>query len=71
MATGTKSALGSLTIRGAALAGIPALDALLVQLGLSDQPVITPVISSVTTLVGVFLAAWGRVRAVKQISRLF
>jgi len=68
---GTKGLLASTTTQGAIIAGLPAVDAILVQLGIFDQPLLSQAFAAVVSAAGAILAIWGRVKATKKISGLF
>jgi hypothetical protein len=71
MAVAKKGALSSKTIQGALIAGIPAVDALLVQFGFTAVPVLAPTVAAGMTLFGVIMAVYGRVKATNAIAKLF
>jgi len=69
--TGTdKGLLASTTAQGAIIAGIPAIDAVLVQLGIFTEPMLTPALTAVVSAAGAILALWGRIKATKKIRGL-
>ncbi len=71
MTTGEKGLLASTTTQGAIIAGLPAIDAVLVQLGIFTEPMLTPALTAVVSAAGAILALWGRIKATKKIRGLF
>lgn len=67
----TKGLLASTTTQGAIIAGLPAIDAVLVQLGVFTEPLLTPAFGAIVSAAGAILAIWGRVKATKKISGWF
>lgn len=68
---GTRGLLASTTVQGTIIAGLPAIDALMVQLGIFTEPLLVPALSSVISAAGAILAIWGRIKATKKIGGLF
>ena len=67
----TKGLLASTTTQGAIIAGLPAIDAVLVQLGVFPEPLLTPAFGAIVSAAGAILAIWGRVKATKKINGWF
>lgn len=66
-----KGAIKSTTIQGAAIAGLPAIDYLLVHLGIIPEPVFAPAGIAVASAIGAIVATIGRLKAFRQITKFF
>lgn len=71
MSVNTKGALSSTTVQGAIIAGLPAIDAILVQVGVFTEPILTAALSAVVSAAGSLLAVWGRIKAQKKLKGWF
>jgi len=66
-----KGILRSKTVWGAIIAGLPALDLILVTAGVLPAPVVADGADAIISAAGALLAVWGRLKATATIDRLF
>ena len=68
---GAKGAVSSKGVQGALIAALPAIDQLLVALGVIEVPFFTEALAGAVSGAGALLALWGRLKANKIIDGLF
>ena len=66
-----KGLLRSKTVGGALVAAIPAIEALLLQFGVLEQPELSTGVAAIFSGVGALIAVYGRIQAKIKLSGIF